>query len=127
MRGRVDHLAIKVVLLLHGVVGLQGRRSDLDGVGKDLCSVLDLLGFIGKRLFFVLDLHDGVAGLRGVEDDAGAELRVRGSCAGEEGERYGERKTVHTRSPLREVTNASVTVWVVVWTRVSELPSTSHS
>ena len=84
--GRVHHLAVKVVLLLHGVVGLQGSRGDLDGVGKDLCSVLDLLGFIGKRLLFMFDLHDGVAGLGGVEDDAGAELRLRRSCAGEEGE-----------------------------------------
>jgi hypothetical protein len=47
---RVHHLAVKVVLLLYGVVGLQGSRSDLDGVGKDLCSVLDLLSFVLKGL-----------------------------------------------------------------------------
>ena len=69
-RRRDDHLVIEVVLLLHGVVHLKCCCGDLDGVGKDFCSVLDLLGFIGKRLFFMLDLHDGVAGLRGIEDDA---------------------------------------------------------
>jgi hypothetical protein len=68
-----------------------------------------------------------MAGLGGVKDNAGAELRVRSGCAGEEDDRYGERKTIHTGSPLRKVTNASVTVSVTVWALAFEMPSTSHS
>ena len=36
-----------------------------------------MLHLVANGLFFMLDLDDGMAGLRGVEDDAGAELRVR--------------------------------------------------
>ena len=74
---REDHLVREVVLLLCDVVGLQRRRGDLDGVGEDLLALLDLLDFVGDGLFFVFDLRDGMARLRGIEHDAGTELRVR--------------------------------------------------
>ena len=68
---------MRFVLLLCDVVGLQRRRGDLDGVGEDLLALLDLLDFVGDGSLFVLDLRDGVARLRRIEDDAGTELRVR--------------------------------------------------
>jgi hypothetical protein len=37
---------IEVVLLLDGVVRLDGRGRDLQGVGEDLLAVLDLLSLI---------------------------------------------------------------------------------
>ena len=65
------------VLLLGDVVGLQCCRSNLDGVGEDLLALLDLLGFVGDGSFFILDLRDGVTGLRRIEDNAGTKLGVR--------------------------------------------------
>lgn len=73
---RNHHLVIEVVLLHNLVVGLKSGRSDFYRVGENLLPVLDLLHLVADGLFFVLDLHDGVAGLRGVEYDAGPELRM---------------------------------------------------
>ena len=68
----------KLILLLCDVVGLQRRRSNLDGVGEDLLALFNLPDFVCDRFLFVLDLRDGMTRLRRIEDDTGTELRVRG-------------------------------------------------
>jgi hypothetical protein len=57
---------------------LQGRRSYLHGVGKDICSVLDLCRFVLKRLSLILDLGEGVSRLSGIENYTGTKLRASG-------------------------------------------------
>jgi len=74
--GREDHLVGEFVLLLCDVVGLQGRRCNLDGIGEDLLALLNLATFVGDGRLFVLDLRDGVTCLRRIEDDAGTELCI---------------------------------------------------
>jgi hypothetical protein len=50
-----------------------------------LLALLDLLELVGNGSLFVFDLRNGVGRLRGIEDDAGTELRVRSgvSCRSE--------------------------------------------
>ena len=67
----------EVVLLLGDVVGLQRSGGNIDGVGKDLLALLDLLELVGDGLFFVFDLRNGVDRLRRIVDDTGTELCVR--------------------------------------------------
>src|ERR1019366_3045869 len=79
----------ELVLLLGRVVGLQRCRRNLDGVGKDLLSLLDLLELVGDGSLFVFDLRNGVGRLRRIVDDAGTELRERCGferCGKSEGE-----------------------------------------
>ena len=87
----------EVVLLLGDVVGLQRRCGDLDRVGEDLLSLLDLLNLVGDGSFFVFDLSNGMGRLRRVVDDAGAELRVRNGlqCRSEADRECGNDQLLH--------------------------------
>ena len=87
-----DHLVVELVLLLDLVVGLERRVGDLDGVGENLLSVLDLLNLVADGPFLVLDLGDGVGRLRGIEHNPRPELRVRDG-RGHDGQHCGEGET----------------------------------
>ena len=69
---------IEVVLAHHCAVGVKRCCRHLHGVGVEAGSLLDLGCFISEGLAFLKNLRVGVRGLRGIENDAGAELRVSG-------------------------------------------------
>jgi len=73
---RKDHLVVEVILLFDLVVGLQSGASNLHGIREDLLAILDLLHLVADGLFLMFDLDDGMARLRRIEHNAGAELCV---------------------------------------------------